>query len=625
MDQTPPNIQLPELTPENRKFIKNFFLKFLLKTEAVSYFIMVPVIVFVLWLNIEFTAEQWRTFFIVMTIVFPVSLATTLINNKIVVTPITSYFTALLAGAEVTREVYDGAFRRFMLLPYLHSIGAFFRWIVGLGMAIVPYMIILDLTSLQISLMWITTFLAAFSGIVFYFLFSEIFTQQVYAMGVFPERPSRPVNLRMKLLNRLTWTVLFISAVPFVILGTYTLTLAQGKGFDTIAFYGKVAVIAFIGFGGAIFISSILNRSITSKIAIIIEFLEKVGQGRLMAFATKLLVEDEFAKINRSVYKMKENLRGVVVATSEKAHDLEEYSGKLNVSSRGQSENARSLSAFVEEASSAFDEMSNTFESNLTTIDNQLGRFDSLRGEILKTTGDSRELQARFDGIRDNINKTLERSLEGEKTLTKSVGAMQELSAYVRNIDEMVDQINDIAEQINLLALNASIEAARAGEHGRGFAVVADEVNKLADQTTSLAGTIRKNIGEHSSKINSELGFITTTARIFSDVRSNIEETARVIEESRAFTGTLAERNQETESAIEDFSKTSAAITNSSQEQRQVIREMTESMFEIGRIAQQSAENAETVRDLSSKLDESAHELSTNISMFDVHRSGQDD
>ncbi|HOD16475.1 MAG TPA: hypothetical protein PKI31_17275, partial [Spirochaetota bacterium] len=97
------------------------------------------------------------------------------------------------------------------------------------------------------------------------------------------------------------------------------------------------------------------------------------------------------------------------------------------------------------------------------------------------------------------------------------------------------------------------------------------------------------------------------------------------IEESRAFTGTLAERNQETESAIEDFSKTSAAITNSSQEQRQVIREMTESMFEIGRIAQQSAENAETVRDLSSKLDESAHELSTNISMFDVHRSGQDD
>ncbi len=623
MSQLSPNIQLPELTPENRTFIKNFFVKFLMKTEAISYFIMVPVIVFVLWLNIDFTAEQWRTFFIIMTIVFPVSLATTLINNKIVVSPITTYFNALLAGTEVAREQYDSAFRRFMMLPYLHSIGAFFRWIVGLGMAIVPYMIILELTNLQISLMWITTFLAAFSGIVFYFLFSEIFTQQVYGMGVFPERPSRPVNLRMKLINRLTWAVLFISALPFIILGTYTLTLAQGKGLDTLQFYGKVAVIAFIGFGGAVFISSILNRSIRSKIAIIIDFLEKVGQGRLTAYATKLLVEDEFAKINRSVYEMKENLRGVVESTAEKANDLGEFSGKLQHSSRGQTENARSLSAFVEQASSAFDEMSATFESNLTTIDSQLGRFDSLHGDILKTTGDSRELQERFDGIRDNINKTLERSLEGEKTLTKSVGAMEELSAYVRNIDEMVDQINDIAEQINLLALNASIEAARAGEHGRGFAVVADEVNKLADQTTSLAGTIRKNIGEHSSKINSELGFITTTARIFSDVRSNIEETARVIEESRVFTGTLAERNRATEAAIVDFSKTSAAITNSSQEQRQVVKEMSESMFEIGRIAQQSAENAESVRELSSRLDESARELVARIGAFDVDRAGR--
>jgi methyl-accepting chemotaxis protein len=614
-------IQPPELAPEHRSAIRYFFPRFLFKTEAISYFIMVPVILFILWLDIDFTREQWNIFLIVVAIVFPISLATTLINNWIVVSPITRYFRSLLAGAPVTVKEYDAAFRRFIKLPYLHSIGAFFRWIVGLGVAIVPYMLILNLTSLQVTLMWLATLLAAFSGIVFYFLFTEVFTQQVYGTGVFPERPLRPVNARMSLIRRLTWAVLFISAVPFVILGTYTLTLAQGKGLDNIAFYIKISVIAFIGFGGALFISSLLNRSITSKIAIIIDFLEKVGQGRLTAFATKLLVEDEFAKINRSVYNMKENLKGVVVAASEKARDLEDYSGKLNVSSRGQSENARSLSAFAEEASSAFDEMSNTFESNLNTIDAQLGRFDELRGEILKTTGDSRELQARFDGIRDKINQALDRSDEGEKTLTKSVSAMQELSAYVRNIDEMVDQINEIAEKINLLALNASIEAARAGEHGRGFAVVADEVNKLADQTTSLAGTIRKNIGEHSSKINSELGFITTTARIFNDVRSDIEATAHVIEESRSFTATLADRNRATEAAIEDFSKTSAEITNSSQEQRQVIREMTESMFEIGRIAQQTAGDAESVRELSSKLDESSHELSENISTFDVHRS----
>ena len=107
-------------------------------------------------------------------------------------------------------------------------------------------------------------------------------------------------------------------------------------------------------------------------------------------------------------------------------------------------------------------------------------------------------------------------------------------------------------------------------------------------------------------------------------MRSNIQETARVIEESHEFTRTLADRNRETESAIEDFSTISTDITTSSHEQRQVIREMTESMFEIGRIAQQSAENADDVQELASKLDESARDLVTLISRFDLRGSGRE-
>jgi methyl-accepting chemotaxis protein len=582
---------------------------------------MVPVIVFIAWITFNFTEDQWYRFIFLCAIAFPISFITTFINNKIAVSPITSYFGALLSGTPVTRDQYDSALRRLIMLPYVHSVGAFFRWIVGLGMAIVPAMFLLDLTILQLILMWTATLIAACSGIVFYFLFTEVFTQQVFALGVFPEWSAVTPNVKIKLINRLTWSVLFISMVPFIILGFFTLTQMQGFGIDTTLFYVKLCIIAVIGFGGALFISSVLNRSITSKITIIIDFLEKVGQGRLTAYATKLLVKDEFEKINRSVYGMKENLRNVAETISSSAHELIDYSGRMDSSSRNQSENASSLTAFVEEASSAFDEMSHSFESNLSAINSQLERFDGLRGDILKISADSRELHGKFEGIKENIDLTLERSGEGEKTLKRSVTAMEELSSYVKNIDEMVNQINDIAEQINLLALNASIEAARAGEHGRGFAVVADEVNKLADQTTSLANSIRKNIGEHSSKISNELDYITQTARIFSDVRSNIQETARVIEESHSFTRNLAERNSAMESAIEGFSRISGDITTSSHEQHQVIREMTESMFEIGRIAQQSAENADAVRALSSKLDERARDLITHISRFDLRKN----
>ena len=61
MNNLPPHIEVEELSPQARSAIKYFFPNFLLKTEAVSYFIMVPVIVFIAWINFNFTPEQWSS------------------------------------------------------------------------------------------------------------------------------------------------------------------------------------------------------------------------------------------------------------------------------------------------------------------------------------------------------------------------------------------------------------------------------------------------------------------------------------------------------------------------------------------------------------------------------------
>jgi len=57
------------------------------------------------------------------------------------------------------------------------------------------------------------------------------------------------------------------------------------------------------------------------------------------------------------------------------------------------------------------------------------------------------------------------------------------LTTTAGRIGEVVGLIHSIAGQTNLLALNATIEAARAGDAGKGFAVVASEVKALATQT----------------------------------------------------------------------------------------------------------------------------------------------
>jgi methyl-accepting chemotaxis protein len=83
------------------------------------------------------------------------------------------------------------------------------------------------------------------------------------------------------------------------------------------------------------------------------------------------------------------------------------------------------------------------------------------------------------------------RAAHGAEVASRSIGAMDEISAASRKIATIIAVIDSVAAQTNLLALNAAVEAARAGEHGRGFAVVAAEVRNLAIRSASAAKEIK--------------------------------------------------------------------------------------------------------------------------------------
>ncbi|XYD09845.1 methyl-accepting chemotaxis protein [Methylobacterium sp. NMS12] len=102
---------------------------------------------------------------------------------------------------------------------------------------------------------------------------------------------------------------------------------------------------------------------------------------------------------------------------------------------------------------------------------------------------------------------------------------VQELSAAVSRIGDVVGLISTIAGQTNLLALNATIEAARAGAAGKGFAVVASEVKALAEQTAKATNEISGQISQIQSSTGqavASIAGITERIREISGVATSI-------------------------------------------------------------------------------------------------------
>jgi methyl-accepting chemotaxis protein len=604
---------------EDKKYskdIRHFFVLLFLKTDSISYFFLIPLMVLYVFSNLEFNPVQLKVFIIAALFSGTLSFATTLLNNYLVLRPVLKYFGMLVRGEEYDEETYNAAFIRFRKLPFYHSIGAMFRWLFGMACVNILTMYFADISAVQAINMWLLMLISGSFSVILFFLLSEIYLQSVFEQGVFPAWRDVHRFFSISLLQKVLSSIIVIMLVPFLSILTYLLILSTKMNIDKGAMYGRLAVIAVIGMVLAVYVSYILVKTLIIRVDRINRVLKEVGRGNLAIYSTKIIVTDELSSINKSVYKVKERLKNIVNTLSHSAVDLEDTGSGLDKTSMVLSDTARNLSAITEEAGSAYEEMSSSFDINVERIKDQQREFAVMKDVVLDIARDTMELKLRTGEIMESVAITMTKTDEGRASMLKTVETMKDISAFVGNIDGMVSMINDIADKINLLALNASIEAARAGDHGKGFAVVADEVNKLADQTSSLAGDIKKNLSAQTGKISRELDNIMETSKILDIIKTSISETSSVIDNAYSFTDTLSGKNRKIETEIERFSDISRDIHDSSIEQQLTIDELTRAINSVNEYAQLTAENSDKVSGLSGELNSRAHELTRVVGAF---------
>lgn len=614
------NMKIKTGMPEKKysRDIRSFPAVFFIKTDAMSFYLLIPLMILYSYSILEFTHDQLIIFFYSAGFASTLAIAATVICNYFLLRPVVRYFRALVREREITREEYDKAFTRFRKLPFYHSIGAMFRWTIGMSLMISLTIVFSDVNNIQVVNMWILTFISGPISVVLCFLKSELYLQSIYNQEVFPAWVEVRKFFSIKIIQKLMPTTVIVMLVPFLTILAYLLHVSSKLNVDKIEIYGRICAITIIGFILAVYVSIILSKSIIIKINNVNSILKDITKGNLAVRSTKLIVIDELSNINKSVYKMKESLKNMVQTISDNSRQLEETGKGLENTSSEMADTARSLSAIIEEASSAYEEMSSSFDVNVERIKEQQDEFTRMKGVVLDIASDTSQLKQRTSEIMKSIIVTLGKADEGRESMARTVETMKDIAKFVDNIDTMVNMITDIADKINLLALNASIEAARAGDHGKGFAVVADEVNKLADQTSLLAGDIKKNISEQSRRISRELDNIIDTAAVLDVIRGSISETSGVIENTFEFTERLSDKNRKIESDIERFSGISKGIHDSSMEQQITIDELTNALNSVNNYAQLTAESSEKINILSEDLNSRSHELAKEIGLLRV-------
>lgn len=189
-------------------------------------------------------------------------------------------------------------------------------------------------------------------------------------------------------------------------------------------------------------------------------------------------------------------------------------------------------------------------------------------------------------------------------TIADTSGAIDRLGAQTENIAAIVQVIKDVADQTNLLALNAAIEAARAGEQGRGFAVVADEVRKLAERTAHA-----------TTQISEVIGAIQDSGR---ETVSRMATVSGKVSVGKEMAHTAVERMGDINDSAKNVAVAINDVSSSLDEQSRTAQDIAQRVEAVATLSETNNQTANETAEVSRNLDTLAAGLRNAVSQFRV-------
>ncbi|EJP6472695.1 methyl-accepting chemotaxis protein [Clostridium botulinum] len=377
--------------------------------------------------------------------------------------------------------------------------------------------------------------------------------------------------------------------------------------------------ILFILIAVAIIISFILwfSNYIAKNINKVNVFSENISNGDLTK-SLSIDSKDELGSMAKNLNNMKNILSKIISNFSTNLKDMVSISEELSTSAEQTQSASDQIAQSISDIATGSENESRASQDSVNNLEEIYKGMEQISNNVQSVTNYSMATYKKAEEGDKTVSTAINKMKDIEKSVTDSASIVNSLEEKSNNIDNIVSLITSISEQTNLLALNAAIEAARAGESGKGFAVVAEEVRKLAEESSTSAGSIGNIIKEIQNDITKIVSSMKIETNNVNDGIVIVENTKNSFENILFDIDKVSREMQDVSAVVEEITASTETVVNSLEKINSIIKQSSSNTQNVAASAEEQTAIMKEVAEVANKLSEMSMKLEKDINIFKI-------